>query len=77
MLFGLAHLIPYLGVAVRRLHDTDKSGWMLLVGLIPFVGGIILIVFFASEGTPGPNKFGPNPKQIGNTGSSSDHLLEV
>ena len=57
-LYGLAVLIPSLAVAVRRLHDTDKSGWCLLLGLIPCVGLIILIVFFATEGTRGPNRFG-------------------
>jgi len=58
LLYSLAVLVPYLGVAVRRLHDTDKSGWFLLLGLIPIVGAIILIVFFATEGTRGSNRFG-------------------
>ena len=47
-----------LSVAVRRMHDTDKSGWMLLLGLIPFIGGIIVLVFMCLPGTPGPNRFG-------------------
>ena len=47
-----------LSVAVRRLHDTDKSGWMLLLGLIPFIGGIILLVFMLLPGTPNQNRFG-------------------
>ena len=62
MLYALAVFIPSLAVAVRRLHDTDKSGWFLLIGLIPLVGGIILLVFMATEGTRGPNKYGPDPK---------------
>ncbi|MFJ5532914.1 DUF805 domain-containing protein [Streptomyces sp. NPDC093261] len=62
LLYTLAVLLPALGVAVRRLHDTGKSGWWLLIGLIPLVGGIILIVFFATEGTPEPNQYGTNPK---------------
>ena len=47
-----------LSVAVRRLHDTDKSGWMLLLGLIPFIGWIIVIIFLVLPSTPGPNRFG-------------------
>jgi uncharacterized membrane protein YhaH (DUF805 family) len=58
----LALLIPSIAVAIRRLHDTDKSGWFLLLGLIPFVGFIILLVFYAQEGTPGPNMFGAGPE---------------
>jgi uncharacterized membrane protein YhaH (DUF805 family) len=61
-LYALATLLPTLGVTVRRLHDTDKSGWFALLGLIPCVGFIILIVFAATEGTPGDNQYGPNPK---------------
>jgi uncharacterized membrane protein YhaH (DUF805 family) len=54
----LALIVPSIAVAIRRLHDTDKSGWFLLVGLIPFVGGIILLVFYIQEGTAGPNQYG-------------------
>ncbi|MFG2308760.1 DUF805 domain-containing protein [Streptomyces sp. NPDC048566] len=61
-LYSLAVLLPGLGVAVRRLHDTDRSGWWILIGLIPLVGAIILIVFLASEGKREPNQYGPNPK---------------
>jgi uncharacterized membrane protein YhaH (DUF805 family) len=57
-LFSLATLLPGLAVGARRLHDTDRSGWWLLLGLIPLVGAIILIVWFATEGTSGPNRFG-------------------
>jgi uncharacterized membrane protein YhaH (DUF805 family) len=62
LIYSLAVLVPGLAVAVRRLHDTDKSGWWVLISLIPFVGGIILIVLLALEGTQGPNKYGPSPK---------------
>jgi uncharacterized membrane protein YhaH (DUF805 family) len=58
LLYGLAVLIPGIAVGVRRLHDTDKSGWWLLIGLIPIVGIIVLIVFWATEGTRGPNNYG-------------------
>jgi uncharacterized membrane protein YhaH (DUF805 family) len=51
-------LVPSIAVGVRRLHDIDKSGWFLLIGLIPCVGWIILIVWYATEGTRGPNRFG-------------------
>jgi uncharacterized membrane protein YhaH (DUF805 family) len=47
-----------LSVGVRRLHDTDKSGWWILIGIIPIIGTIILIVFLCTPGTPGPNRFG-------------------
>ncbi len=62
--YSLAVLLPGLGVIVRRLHDTDRSGWWILIGLVPFVGSIILIVFLCLEGTPGDNRFGSNPKQF-------------
>lgn len=60
VIFGLAVIIPGLAVAVRRLHDTDRSGWWLLIGIIPIIGWIVLIVWFASQGTPGPNRYGPS-----------------
>ncbi len=61
-LFALASLIPALAVSVRRLHDQDRSGWLLLLGLIPFFGGFALFVFMCLSGTPGPNRYGPDPK---------------
>jgi uncharacterized membrane protein YhaH (DUF805 family) len=66
-LYLLAVLLPSLGVSVRRLHDTGRSGWWVLIGLVPFVGAIVLIVFAALEGDRGPNAFGPDPKTaVGN-----------
>ena len=62
--YNLAILLPSLGVCVRRLHDTGKSGWFILLGLIPFVGVIILLVFMCLDSNPGENKFGPNPKGL-------------
>jgi uncharacterized membrane protein YhaH (DUF805 family) len=62
-IYTLAVLIPGIAVSIRRLHDTDRSGWMLLLGLIPLVGAIILLVFYIGEGTPGTNRFGPDPKR--------------
>lgn len=60
-LYGLALLLPSLGVEIRRLHDTNRSGWWILIAFIPIVGAIVLIVFFAMAGTPGPNKYGAEP----------------
>ena len=57
-LFNLAILLPSIAVGVRRLHDLDKSGWWLLLIFIPLIGAIILIVWFCTRGTPGPNRFG-------------------
>ncbi len=57
-LFSLAVLLPYLAVAARRLHDTDRSGWLLLLNLIPLIGWIVLLVFYIQEGKE-PNRFGP------------------
>ncbi|HTJ92008.1 MAG TPA: DUF805 domain-containing protein [Pararobbsia sp.] len=60
-IYSLAVLIPSIAVGVRRLHDTDRTGWWMLVILIPAIGWIILIVLLAMEGTRGTNRFGPNP----------------
>jgi len=61
-IYALAILLPSLAVGARRLHDTGRSGWMLLLSLIPLVGGIILIVFLCQDSEPGDNKYGSNPK---------------
>ncbi|MEV0399682.1 DUF805 domain-containing protein [Actinoallomurus sp. NPDC050550] len=60
--YGLAVLIPSIAVGVRRLHDTGRSGWWLLIGIIPIIGTIILIVFMATPGDRGDNTYGPDPK---------------
>ena len=59
ILFTLGALIPGIAVSVRRLHDLDKSGWFLLIALIPIAGAIIVLVWMCQAGTPGPNRFGP------------------
>lgn len=64
-LFSLTFLgviVPSIAVAFRRLHDTDRSAWWLLIGFIPGIGGLVLLVFYLLPGTNGPNKFGPDPK---------------
>lgn len=64
-IYQLAVLVPSLAVGARRLHDTGRSGWWQLIALIPLVGAIILIVFWATDGDPNPNQHGVNPKQLG------------
>jgi uncharacterized membrane protein YhaH (DUF805 family) len=59
-LFGLATILPNLAVAIRRLHDLDRTGWWIFIGLIPLVGWIILIIWYCTRGTAGPNRFGPD-----------------
>ncbi|KAA6184389.1 DUF805 domain-containing protein [Thiohalocapsa marina] len=63
-LYIILVLIPSLGVGVRRLHDTGRTGWWILVGLIPVIGTLILIFFFVQDSTPGSNAHGPNPKGV-------------
>jgi len=65
LIFLLAIIVPSIAVQVRRFHDQDKSGWFVLLGLIPFIGGLIVLVFMFLEGTRGPNRFGPDPKDPG------------
>ena len=60
--FGFLVLLPTVAVAFRRLHDTGRSAWWLLIGVLPFVGQIVLLVFFCSAGDRGDNRHGPDPK---------------
>ena len=68
-LVGLALFLPSLALQVRRLHDTDRSGWWVLIGLVPLVGVILLIVWWCQDGTPGDNRFGVDTKR-GASGSA-------
>lgn len=61
-LYTLLVLIPSIAVSARRLHDIDRSGWWMLIGLIPLIGAIVLLVWACSEGTRGDNRFGSDPK---------------
>ncbi len=63
ILYGLAILLPNLAVSVRRLHDTGRSGWMLLISIIPIIGSIWLIILLVTDGHPGENEYGLNPKE--------------
>lgn len=67
-LYSLAVIIPGIAVSIRRLHDTDRSGWWLLIALIPIIGAIVLLVFMAQNTKQGENRFGSQPKY-----SISDH----
>jgi len=60
-IFGLISLVPLIAVTVRRLHDTGKSGWWALVGLIPLIGWIWILVLCAARGDPAPNAHGEPP----------------
>ena len=64
-IYGLAIIIPSIAVSVRRLHDIDRTGWWVLISLVPVIGTIVLLVFAVLDGTPGENRFGPNPKASG------------
>lgn len=64
-IIGLATLVPSIAVTIRRLHDTGRSGWFILISLIPLVGGIILLIFLCTDSKP-DNQYGPNPKTIAN-----------
>lgn len=61
-LFALGTLLPGIAVGVRRLHDTGRSGWWLLVSFIPFIGGLVLLFFLVRDSQPGDNAWGPSPK---------------
>jgi len=62
LLYSLGIFIPCLALTIRRLHDTDRSGWWLLISLIPLLGGLVLFVFMVLPGTAGSNRFGLDPK---------------
>lgn len=63
-IYALAVLIPSLAVSVRRLHDTDRSGWWLLIALVPLIGAIVLLVFLVLDSNSGQNQYGANPKDV-------------
>ena len=65
-IIAIGLLLPSLAVAVRRLHDTNKSGWYLLIALIPIIGGLYLLYLMVVEGDKGSNQYGPDPKGVEN-----------
>ena len=64
IVYDLGVLIPGLAVSFRRLHDTDRTAWWLLIYLIPIIGAIVLLVFFCIDSTPGDNHYGASPKGL-------------
>jgi uncharacterized membrane protein YhaH (DUF805 family) len=73
LLYTFGTFIPLVAVSVRRLHDTNRSGWWCFLILIPFIGFILGLIFLAEDSQPGGNRYGPNPK----TDSTSDIVPEV
>jgi uncharacterized membrane protein YhaH (DUF805 family) len=63
ILYTLAVLFPSFAVTWRRLHDIGKSGWWIFINIIPLIGAIWFLILLVSDSTPGPNKYGPNPKE--------------
>ena len=61
-IYSLAVLLPGIALGVRRLHDIGKSGWWMLIALVPLIGLIVLLVFACTDSQPGDNEYGPNPK---------------
>ncbi|MCD2490781.1 DUF805 domain-containing protein, partial [Bacillus licheniformis] len=61
-IYQLAVLVPSLAVNVRRLHDTGRSGWWILIGFLPIIGAVILLIFYCQAGEAKENQYGPNPK---------------
>jgi uncharacterized membrane protein YhaH (DUF805 family) len=65
IIVALGLLLPNLSVAIRRLHDTNRTGWWILIGLIPLVGFIVLLIFYLQQSDPGPNDYGPPMAEAG------------
>jgi uncharacterized membrane protein YhaH (DUF805 family) len=76
-LFVLVTILPSIAVTVRRLHDTDRSGWWILLNFIPLVGALVLLVFTVQDSQPGANRFGPNPKGVMGPGTPSPVVERV
>ena len=72
---ALGLFIQSIAVAIRRLHDTGRSGWWLLIGLVPFIGAIALLVFLVQDSHPGSNQWGPNPKAPDNADEILSNLV--
>lgn len=70
LIYMLGVFLPSVAVAMRRLHDTDRSGWWLLLSFVPIIGVIALLILMALDSTPGDNRFGPNPKGQASAGES-------
>ena len=64
VIYSLAVLLPSIGVSIRRLHDTGRSGWWLFISLVPFIGGIILLIFLVGNSQEGTNQYDPSPRMM-------------
>jgi len=64
-LYSLGTLLPSLAVSVRRLHDTGRCGWWVLIGFVPLIGWLVMLYFCVLDSQPGANEYGPNPKEDG------------
>ncbi len=63
-LYGIGMILPSLAVGARRLHDSGRTAWWLLIGLVPIIGAIVLLIFFILDSQMGDNEYGPNPKGL-------------
>lgn len=77
IIYALATLVPTLAVAVRRLHDVGKSGWFILIGLIPLIGGIWLLVLYVTDSQDGENEYGENTKGFGNNNHDESLIQNI
>ena len=69
-LYLLGVLVPSIAVTVRRLHDTDRSGWWILISFVPLIGALVMLFFTVKDSQPGANRFGPNPKGVVGPGTA-------
>ena len=76
-LFVLGTVVPHMALSVRRLHDVNRTGWWYLLGLVPFLGGIVLLVWFCTDGTSGSNRFGADPKATGSAAGTHEERIAV
>lgn len=70
LIVGLVFFLPNLAVSVRRMHDIDRSGWWVLIGIVPLIGWIVFIIFCCTD-SKDPNRFGENPKGMAATGAAA------
>ena len=73
-LYILAASVPGLAVSVRRLHDIGRTGWWVLIGVIPFIGTLVLLVLAVLDSQPGANRYGPNPKGVLGPGTPVENV---
>lgn len=76
ILLMLALVIPSIAIAIRRLHDSGKSGWWYLINFVPYIGGLIFIVLMCLDSEPGTNQYGPNPFELDAGDDISGHLVK-